>query len=53
MIFGVPCEGAVVFKIFENHMHRLENHSWCRGSTVAFDLVRNKFGLHCKRCKRR
>jgi hypothetical protein len=54
MIFVVPCEGAVVFKIFENHVHRvLKIILGVRRSTVAFDLVRNKFDLHCKRCKRR
>ena len=54
IIFEVPCEGTVVFRIFENHIHRvLKLILGVRGSTVAFDLVRNKFDLHCKRCKRR
>jgi len=53
IIFGVPCEGAVVFRIFENHIHRVLKIILGVGSTVAFDLVRNKFDLHCKRCKRR
>ena len=48
MIFGVPCEGAVVFGIFENLAHRVKDFfSWCQRSTVADDLVRNKFDLHC------
>ena len=48
MIFGVPCEGAVVFGIFENLAHRVKDFfSWCQRSTVSDDLVRNKFDLHC------